>query len=331
MKANIKTVAKRAGVSIASVSRVLNKHKGVKDTTRKKVLKAMEDLDYEVNAVARSLKLRKTSIIGVIVANILSPFYSEIAKAIEEVANRFNYNVILCNSDENPEKELRHLKMLKSNRVDGIILTPTQENQNYLKKLINSDTELVIIDRLIDGIDCNGVIIDNEVGSYTAVKHLIDRGYKKIAIIDGPTEIFTAQERLSGYLRALKDASIPIDEDLIQIGTYKEESGIKLTKLLLDGPKKIDSIFITNLDMMLGALIVLKERGLKIPSDIGLIAFSNYRWSRITDPPLSVINFPIKEIGLLAINMLLDLLNNEEKKHPSVVKVKTNLVVRKST
>lgn len=330
MKINIKTVAKKAEVSIASVSRVLNNHKGVKDSTRKKVLKAMADLNYEVNAVARGLKLQKTYTIGVVVANILSPFFSEISKAIEEGANKYNYNVILCNSDDESGKELLHLKMLKSYRVDGIILTPTQKNKYYIKKLMNT-TKIVIIDRLIDGIECNGVIIDNELGAYAATKHLIDKGYKNIAIINGPPEIFTAKERIEGYLRALKEANISTDKDLIKTGTFQEKSGVELMNSLIDSPQKPDAVFITNLDLTLGALTLLKKRKVRIPKDIAIISFSDHAWAKVSDPPLSVVSFPIEDIGKIAVNMLIDSIDTKEEKVPSVFKIKTHLILRKST
>jgi LacI family transcriptional regulator len=333
MKTNIKTVAKKAGVSVATVSRVINNYKGVKNTTKEKVTKAMEDLDYEVNAVARSLKLRKTLNIGIIVANILSPFFSEIAKAVEEEANNNNYNVILCNSDDNAEKELKQLKILKSNRVAGIILTPTQKNKDYIKGLLRSDMKLVIIDRLIKGISCNSVVIDNEVGSYNATCHLLNKGYKKIAIINGPLEVYTAKNRLNGYIRALKEANIHIDEDLIKIGTFKEKSGFELTKSLIESTKRPDSIFVTNMDLALGALIALQEKKLKVPKDIALICFSDCDWTKVTNPPLTTISFKTKNIGIIATKVLINMINKKTNNinHTKIFKVKTKLLVRGST
>ena len=170
MKVNITDVAKKAGVSATTVSRVLRDYPGVRKDWRK-VLEAISELKYEVNAVARNLRQRKTNSIGVIVGNVLSPFYSIIAKTVEDIANKWGYSTILCNGDENPEKELKYLKILKSNRVDGIILVPTCKNSNYINWMIDSGVKIVLLDRLIKGTDCDAVLVDNENGAYKAVKY----------------------------------------------------------------------------------------------------------------------------------------------------------------
>ena len=233
MKINIRDVAKKAGVSTATISRVLGNYPGVREKTRKKVLKAVTGLNYEINAVARSLRKKKTNSIGIIVGNVLSQFYSVIAKSVEDTANKFGYNTILCNGDENPEKELNYLKVLKSNRVDGIILTPTGKNSEYIWHLINSGTKIVLLDRLIEGVDCDAVLVDNANGAYKAVKHLIDQGYRKIGIVDGYLDRTTGAERLRGYLQAIEEAGIAKDDSLIKIGNFKKESGKRLTRKLL--------------------------------------------------------------------------------------------------
>jgi len=176
MKINIKDVAKKAGVSTATVSRVLSNFPGVKGKTKIKVLKAVRELNYEINAVARSLRQKKTNSIGIIVGNVLSQFYSEIAKSVEDTTNKFGYHTILCNGDENPQKELEYLRILKSNRVDGIILVPTGKNSKYIHNLINTRIKVIFLDRLVKGVNCDAVLVDNIHGAYKAVKYLIDQG-----------------------------------------------------------------------------------------------------------------------------------------------------------
>lgn len=334
LKINIKDVAKKAGVSTATVSRVLRDYPGVREITRKKVLKAVLDLNYEPNAVARSLRQEKTYTIGVVVGNVLSQFYSVIAKSVEDVANKSGYNVILCNGDDNPEKELRYLKVLKANRVDGIILTPTGKNADYVNWLIDSGTKIVLLDRLIDGVECDAVLVDNENGAYKAVKYLIDQGYGKIGIINGYIDRTTGKGRLDGYLKALKEANIPIDESLIKIGNFKKRSGIDLTRELLESSNRPEAIFVTNLDMTLGALITIKEMKIRIPEDLGVVGFDDSEWAQILDPPITTVSQPVYSLGSTAAEMLVKNIENKEKRvdnMPLKITLNTSLTIRNST
>jgi len=333
MKINIKDVAKKAGVSTATVSRVLGDFPRVRDKTRKKVLKAVTELNYEINAVARSLRQKKTNSIGIIVGNVLSQFYSVIAKSVEDTANKFGYHTILCNGDENPEKELEYLKVLKSNRVDGIILTPTGKNSEYVQNLINSRTKVVLLDRLIEGVDCDAVLVDNTNGAYKAVKHLMDQGYRKIGIVDGYLDRTTGAERLRGYLQAIEEAGIAKDNSLIKIGNFKKESGKKLTKELLEQSNRPEAIFTTNIDMSMGALIAIKEMGLTIPDDIGIVCFDDSDWALISEPPITVIRQPVYQLGSTAAELLIKKIENKKTSlshEPKIITLLTELVIRNS-
>jgi len=334
MKINIKDVARKAGVSTATVSRVLGDFTGVRDRTRKKVLKAVKELNYEINAVARSLRQKKTNSIGIIVGNVLSQFYSVIAKSVEDTAKKLGYHTILCNGDENPEKELEYLKVLKSNRVDGIILTPTGKNSEYVQHLINSRTRMVLLDRLIEGVDCDAVLVDNANGAYKAVKHLIDQGYRKIGIVSGYLDRTTGAERLSGYLQAIEEAGIAKDDSLIKIGNFKKESGKKLTEELLEQSNRPEAIFTTNIDMSMGALIAIKEMGFTIPDDIGIVCFDDSDWASILEPSITVIRQPVYQLGSTAAELLIREIENDEKDSdhkPNIVILNIELVIRNST
>jgi DNA-binding LacI/PurR family transcriptional regulator len=334
MRINIKNVAEKAGFSTATVSRVLRNYPGVREKTRKKVLKAVSELDYEVNAVARSLRQKKTNSIGIIVGNVLSQFYSEIAKSVEDTANKFGYNTILCNGDENPEKELNYLKVLKSSRVDGIILTPTGKNSEYIKHLIDLGIKVVLIDRLVDGLECDAILVNNVIGAYKAVRHLIEQGYRKIGIVNGYLDRTTGAERLKGYLRALKDAGIKRDDDLIKIGDFKKESGRKLTKELLNQSNKPEAIFTTNIDMSIGALFAIKEMNFKIPKDIGIVCFDDSDWAVILETPITVIRQPVYQVGSTATELLIRKIENKEEnseRKPTITTLNTELIVRNST
>jgi len=333
LKANITDVAKKAGVSTTTVSRVLRDYPGVRKKTRRKVLEAISELKYEVNAVARNLRQKKTNSIGVIVGNVLSPFYSIIAKTVEDIANKWGYSTILCNGDENPEKELKYLKILKSNRVDGIILVPTGKNSNYINWMIDSGVKIVLLDRLIKGTDCDAVLVDNENGSYKAVRHLIEQGYRKIGIINGYLDRTTGRERFNGYLRALREAGISPDDNLIKIGNFKEDSGMKLTKELLENSNRPQAIFTTNMDMTLGAVITIKKMGISIPDELGIIGFDDPEWASILSPPLTVVSQPTNALASTAAELLIKKI--EDKKtgtshEPLIMTLHTKLVIRNS-
>ena len=331
MSLNIKVIAEKAGVSTATVSRVLSGFPGVKEKTKKKVMKIISELNYEVNGIARSLRQKKTFKIGVIVGNVLSQFYSVLAKSIEDIANKYGYSVILCNGDDDSEKELNYLKVLRSSRVDGIIIAPTGKNADYVNSLLQSNIKIVLVDRLIEGVDCDAVLVDNEKGAYTAVKYLIDKGYKKIAIIDGFIDRTTGKERLKGYLRALNENNIPRNDDFIKIKDFKKRSGIVFTNELLENKNKPEAIFVANLDLTLGAILSIKSLGLKIPDDIAVIGFDDSDWAQILDPPLTTISQPVYDLGSTAAEMLIkNIENDNSKKEKSIVTFNTKLIERGS-
>lgn len=330
MKINIKTIADKAGVSTATVSRVLNEYKGIREITRKKVLKVINEFDYEINAIAKSLKQKRTMTIGIVLGNVLSQFYSIIAKSVEDTASKYGFSTILCNGDDDPAKELKYLKVLKSNRVDGIILTPTGKNAAYVNNIINSGTKMVLLDRLIGGVSCDAVLVDNLNGSYNAIKHLIEQGYQRIGIINGFIDRTTGHDRLEGYKRALKEANLKIDEDLIKIGNFKKKSGYELTREILSSNP--DALFVTNIDMMLGSIIFLKENLLKIPADLAFVGFDDPEWAMLLDPPLTVVQQPVYDLGITAAEILIKkIINNEDSKSHLINTLNTVLVVRKSS
>jgi len=330
LKVNIKTIADKAGVSTATVSRVLNDYKGIREVTRKKVLKVINEFDYEINAIAKSLKQKRTMTIGIVLGNVLSQFYSIIAKSVEDTASKYGFSTILCNGDDDPVKELKYLKVLKSNRVDGIILTPTGKNPDYVNNLMNSGTRIVLLDRLINGVSCDAVLVDNLNGSYNATKHLIEQGYGRIGIINGFIDRTTGHDRLEGYKRALREAGIKIDENLIKIGNFKKRSGYELTKEILS--RNPDALFVTNIDMMLGSIILIREKLLKIPQDIAFAGFDDPEWAMLLEPPLTVVQQPVYDLGATAAETLIKKIINNEDSNSSLIHVlNTTLVIRKSS
>jgi len=330
LKINIKTIADKAGVSTATVSRVLNDYKGIRDVTRKRVLKVINEYNYEINAIAKSLKQKRTMTVGIVLGNVLSQFYSIIAKSVEDTASKYGFSTILCNGDDDPAKELKYLKVLKSNRVDGIILTPTGRNADYVNNLINSGTNIVLLDRLIEGVSCDAVLVDNLNGAYLAIKHLLEQGYRRIGIINGFIDRTTGHDRLEGYKKALKEANIKIDDDLIKIGNFKKKSGYELTEEIL--ASKPDALFVTNIDMMLGSIILTREKFLKIPADLAFAGFDDPEWAMLLEPPLTVVQQPVYELGVTAAEILIKkIISNEDSKSPLIHVLNTTLVIRKSS
>lgn len=302
-KINIDQIARIAGVSTATVSRVINDYPFVREQTRMRVLKVIRDTKYRVNAVARSLRRKKTYSIGVIVSNVLSPFYSVIAKSVEDVAIKNGYSTILCNGGDNPEKELKYLHVLHENRVDGVILSPTGKNRDYLQFLISSGIPVSFVDRTVEGVDCDAVVVNNREASYRAVEYLVKKGYRRIGFISGPKDRMTGFDRLEGYIRALKNNRIDVDEKLIKVGDFTIESGKRMAAELLEETDS-EVIYVANHDMATGAYQVLREKGLNIPEDIGFMMFDDPDWASLVSPRITAIRQPVYTLGSTAAELL---------------------------
>lgn len=329
MSVTIKDIAEKAKVSTATVSRALYNSGYIKEETRKKILKVAEELGYKKHKESKASKI-KTKVIGVIVSGITNPFFTQVVRGIEDVLNPVGYSLLLCNADENVEKEINYLKVLMNKKVDGIILTSAGGDHKTIKEIVRRGMSVVLIDRLIEGLDTDGVVIDNVNGAYDAISHLISEGYKKIGIITGPLEIMTATERLEGYKKALQDAGIEFNENLVENGGYTREGGYRAAKQLVERVCP-DAMFIANNVMTTGALLALKELKIKIPEEIGVVGFDDLEWAPLMDPPLTTISQPIYTIGSTAAQLLLYRLNKPVTIKREVVVLKPKLIVRESS
>jgi LacI family transcriptional regulator len=336
MKVNIKIdlaeVARRAGVSTATVSRVLNDYPFVRDKTKDKVLKVIRETNYRVNAVARNLRRKKTHSVGVIVSNVLSPFYSVIAKSVEDAAIRNGYRTILCNGGDNPEKELNYLKVLHENRVDGIILSPTGKNRDYLSYLLGSGIPVVFVDRIVEGIECDTVLVNNREASRGAVEFLFERNYRRIGFISGPEDRLTGVERFEGYREAFASRGMGEDASFVRYGDFSYESGRECALRLMESAG-IDSLYAANIDMGTGAFHVLKEKGVHVPEDIGFVMFDDPDWSTLVTPQVTAVRQPVYSLGSTAADLLLKRIMEGGKyldKEPLKIVLEAKLVVRES-
>jgi len=331
-KLNIDKVAKLAGVSTATVSRVLNDYPFVKESTRDRVLQVIKETQYRVNAVARNLRRRKTLSIGMIISNVLSSFYSVLAKAVEDVATQNNYSTILCNGGDSAEKERKYLKVLHENRVDGIILSPTGRNADYLNFLISSGIPVAFVDRITQGVECDCVLVNNREATRRAVEFVIDRGYRKIGCIAGPMDRTTGIERLEGYREALAGRGVCFDEKLVKYGDFSVESGRKRMKDFFE-TMEIDAVFVSNFDMATGAFQIIKEKGYKIPEDIGFLMFDDSVWTSLVTPSVTAISQPVYALGTTAADLLFKRIfngRNYVEQKPEKVMLETKLIVRES-
>jgi len=332
MRKTLKDVAKRAGVSVTVASRVLGNYGYVSEETRAKVLKAAREIGYRPNVLARGLKTKKTYSIGVIISDITTFFFTSVVRGIEDVASQNGYHVILCNSDEVPQKEKEYLEELYERKVDGIILSATGKTLTFLRKLTREGMLFVFIDRKINGIDTTQIVVDNRWGAYEAVEHLIKLGYRRIGVINGLRGIMTSEERFSGYCKALEGNGLALDQKLVKYGDFRMEKSKKAMLEFLEMNKAPEAIFVTNEPMTTGALLALREKKVKIPDDIAIVGFDDPVWASLLDPPLTAVRQPAYSIGTIACQNLLQNIKKSNKRrliHEEIV-LKPKLIIRES-
>ncbi|NUM46103.1 MAG: LacI family DNA-binding transcriptional regulator [Anaerolineales bacterium] len=298
---NIKDVAKAAGVSTATVSRVLaNTDSPVRPETKERVLKAINDLGYRPNLVARSLRAQKTAKIGLVVSDIRNPFFTAISRAVEDAAYEQGYSVLMCNTDENPDKEALYLDLLHDENVAGVIFSPTHQFSEGAKEY-NATIPFVFVDRTVKSRHVDMVLLDNGPAAYDLTTHLIENGYRKIAGLFGNAST-TSPERNRGFNKALKD------HDLTPFATHfippRIQQGYETALALLSQTDKPDAIFTSNSMLTAGAFRAIRDAKLSVPKDVGLVGFDETTWGELVEPPITVIAQPTEEIGRTATELL---------------------------
>jgi len=326
----LRDIARRAGVSVSTVSHVLNGTRFVSEVRRQRVLAAIQELGYEPNAVARSLKINRSHTIGLIISDINNPFFTAVVRGVEDVANQHGYSVILCNTDENPDKELNYLRILRSKRVDGLIIAPTGVLHEYLRNLVHSNFPIVFIDRELDNLPVSAVVLDNETAAYQIVKHLISLGHRRIGLISGRPRISTTTLRISGYRRALTEAGLPVDERLIVSGYSRIEGGVAATHALLECTPPPTALFAANNLMTIGALIALAQRCLRVPDDVALVGFDDFPWADVLRPRLTTVAQPTYDLGREAAQLLMQRLKGDPNSYRKRIVLSGQLMVRES-
>jgi LacI family transcriptional regulator/LacI family repressor for deo operon, udp, cdd, tsx, nupC, and nupG len=305
--ASMNDVATRAGVSIATVSRVLNNNGNVNEATRAKINKAIKDLKYQPSRVAKRLRSKSISsnLLGVLIPDIENPFYVDVLRGIEELAYNNNYAIIMCNFGQDEKKEKLYLEILQSEAIDGLIVAPAHEDDPLLKKMVKEGLPVVCVDRGLKDANVDVVLVDNVTGAYNAVDYLIKSGYKRVAYIAGLKAIPSSNLREQGYRKALEENGIAFDQELVKFGNSKHESGVELCNELLKLQNPPDAIFTGNNLITLGALETIQKWKLKIPEDIAIIGFDDMQWSSSLNPPLTAVRQPAMEIGKRAVELLI--------------------------
>ncbi|MCY6370010.1 LacI family DNA-binding transcriptional regulator [Clostridium ganghwense] len=314
MATSIKDVAREANVSIATVSRVLNNVDVVNEDTKKKVLEAIEKLDYRPNIVARSLKTQKTKTIGIIIPDISNQIYPEVVRGAEDVANIYDYNIILCNTDLDPQKEMEYLRVLGEKMVDGVIYISNSLEKDVVKTIKNSNMPLVLIETNGKESDFPSVIIDNKQAAIDAVNYLIQKGNKRIAYIGTEKDAVNASAiRYKGYRAALEENKFEHNEELTYFCKYslKADDGYNAMNEILQKTKEIDAVFCANDEIAMGAINALRDNNISVPKDVDVMGFNDTYGAAIFYPKLTTISQPLYDMGSVATRMLIKKINKE--------------------
>ncbi|WP_028549407.1 catabolite control protein A [Paenibacillus sp. UNC451MF] len=314
MTVTIYDVAREAGVSMATVSRVVNNNPNVKPQTRKKVFEAIERLGYRPNAVARGLASKKTTTVGVVIPDISNSIFSEVARGIEDIANMYHYNIILCNADKKKEKEIRVINTLLEKQVDGLLFMGGVVTEEHIQAFKTSAVPIVLCATTDENNTIASVDIDHEKAAYDAVKVLIENGHRDIAMISGTLQDpANGYARYQGYKKALEEAGIPVRDEYVRIGNYRYESGLEVTKHFLEQNERPTAIFAATDEMAIGAIHTLQDSGYKVPEDMSVISVDNIRMASMVRPQLTTVAMPMYDIGAVSMRLLTKLMNKETK------------------
>lgn len=328
---NLIDVARRAKVNISTVSRTIHQTGKIGPETQARVRKAMRDLGYKPNRVARRLRAKDTSthLIGLIIPNIQNPFFADLARGVEDIAYQNDYAVLLCNYDEDEGKEKFYLEVMQAESVDGIILPPIHEIDPAVLQVVRSGIPVVCVDRSLSSDAIDKVEVDNHMGAFNAVSHIIEHGHKRIGLIGGPADSSTGRERLRGYKASLAAAGIPVRQELVRHGDFKQESGQILARELLSLPDPPTALFVCNGLMTIGALEAIAGLGLRIPRQIAIVGYDELPLAAVFNPPLTMVRQPAYEVGRSAAELLLKRIE-DEKRPPTSLKLLPELIIRKS-
>ncbi len=315
---------------MATVSRVVNNNPNVKPATRKKVYEAIERLGYRPNAVARGLASKKTTTVGVVIPDISNAIFAEVARGIEDIANMYHYNIILCNADKKKDKEIRVINTLLEKQVDGLLFMGGAVTEEHMQAFKTANVPIVLCATSDESGQIPSVDINHEEAAYDAVKSLLDQGHTRVAMISGTLQDPSlGYARYQGYKRALETAGIAYDDTLVRIGNYRYESGTDAVNYFIGLDSRPTAIFSATDEMAIGAIHGIQDAGLKVPADISVISVDNSRMASMVRPQLTAVAQPMYDIGAVSMRLLTKLMKKENVDHSKVV-LPHELVVRQS-
>lgn len=331
-----KDIAAKAGVSVATVSRVMNQSGYVKEETKELIMQTYGELANDDKILGQSISTQKANIIGIVIPDISNPFFGEVIKGISKIADQYSASLLVCNTEEQLEKELKYLTLFKTNNIIGLIITPNTDqvgyNSKYLYQLEELGVPVVLLDRGINISHFNSVFVNNLSGSFDAVNALIKEGHKDIAIISGPMSSKPGRERFYGYENAIRSNNMSVNQNYVFYGNFKLESGYEITKKILKLEKRPTAIFAANNMMALGCVKALIENKMSIPKDMAFISFDDVDMFEIMNLNISTVSRPTDLMGEVAAEMLFDLIERKQVKSKAIKEVllETKLVLRGS-
>ena len=325
-------VARQAGVSPSTVSYVINNGpRSVSDSTKEKVQKAIDDLGYRPNAVARNLRRQRTSSLGLIIPDIINPYFAQVAQGIEAVAFERDFTVVFCHTKYSLDQELKYLDHLYDERAAGVLWVPATGEFEPAQRLLDYGLPVVLMDRVLEGIHIPAVVADNYRGGYIATEHLLSLGHRRIGCIARPVRLSHSRERVQGYQAALTDAGIEFDERLVAAGGFRLENGYEAIQYLLDLDDPPTAVFTYNDIMAIGAIRALKERGFDVPRDFSVVGYDDIPDAAYTCPALTTVRQAKYEMGAKGIELLIKIMDGEDVDPRTEERVDVELIVRETT
>ena len=327
----VQDVARLAGVAPITVSRVVNNSGYVSEKTRLKVEAAIAELNYIPNTVARSLRLSQTHTLALVLTDISNPFWTTVARSVEDASNKAGFSVFFCNTDESVAKQDEYLRALMQKRVDGVLLVPAQLDAELIPWLQNQNTPVVVIDRRVSHRQVDVVRCDAEDGAFKLVQHLLELGHRRIAVLGGPRTVSTAADRVAGYRHAMLRAGIGVVPEWVCHGEFTRASGYEMARHLLQLNPRPTALFGVNNFIALGALRAAKDAGLRVPRDLSLVAFDDFASEFVVEPFLTVVDQPAAEMGQRATELLLTRMKQDPPETYQEIVLPTKVIVRNST
>jgi len=323
-------VAATAGVSVATVSAFFNDTAPVSTELRGRIEQAVNSIGYKRNAIARSLKMGTTKTIGLVIADITNPFFTDVTSVIQDMLHRSGYAVMLCCTDEDMAMQDEHISLLLDRMVDGLIIAPAGDDHALEKILARASIPTVLIDRICGGIDADAVVLDNQRAVQDAINYMISLGHRRIGYISGSLETSTGMGRLAGYKAALEKADLPIRDDLIRFGNFRERDGYNAAMQLLVQPERPTALFSANNLMVIGVMKAIRDMGLRCPDDISVSSFDDFPWADVFQPNLTTIAQPVQAIGEQAAQLILERIARRNDHPPRRIVLSGRLMIRES-